>query len=161
MLTTGCLSEGSSDEEKNESDSRSDDTSPTQTTTRTPTPISGEQGLSVTNYSTKEITFRPVVTEYTKGIGDADTNEIQTVTASPEAGSSTERIDTELTISSDEHTVVEDIFTVEDTPRKYYVVVEAGEFGTEEVTFTLKKGGHFRYVDLTFTPEPEISLVYR
>ena len=148
VIAAGCLS----------TPSENTDTAPRPTKSPTATgPV--ERSLVIRNEFETEQAVSLRVIEYQSGFPeDGGDSGIQSVTATPMPDERVERYDSKLTINADGRKTVRDVFTLADSPRKYYLSFESDDVAEQEYTFTIEKGVGFSYLSITLDTEPEIVI---
>jgi len=100
------------------------------------------------------------IVEYQSGFPeDGRDSNIESVTATPAADERVVRYDSELTIDADGRQAVSDVFTLADSPRKYYLSFQSEDVAEQEYTFTIKKGVGFSYLSITLDGVPNVLIV--
>lgn len=119
-----------------------------------------ERSLVIRNEFETEQTVSLRIIEYRSGFPeDGWDGGIQSVTATPAADERVERYDSELTIDADGRETVRDVFTLADSPRKYYLSFESDDVAEQEYTFTIEKGAGFSYLSITLGTVPDIVII--
>jgi len=148
LVTAGCLSDST---ENTESTPR-----PTRSATSTG-PV--ERGLTIRNTFETAQTVSLRILEYSSGFPeDGQDGEIESVTATPGADERVVRYDSELSIDAGEQESVRDVFTLADSPRKYYLSVESEDVAEREYTVTIEKGVGFSYLYVSLETPPKVVI---